>query len=493
MNSIYNDFFKTEVNSNNTKEIDELYIEETSKTLLKKMIQFMENYCKGTEKNKIAFRISLETDSKKTIEEIASIIKQASNTYQYGEKQITYLSFYQIENIDKIDFNTILLIKDLEAFKEYEQEKKNKLIHLLKEKIENRKIVLITGTKEELQDFFFHDQELEKLFAFKIIGENPTIQEMYNNITTQLDLEDSQKRELLNYIEKTYQNKDADTYLSQIIEYITFYKKIPELEKTKSTKEVFQELNELVGLNKIKQTLNELVDLITFKSKTGLKINNINLHMVFLGNPGTGKTTVARMICNILFDLKYIKENKLIEVSAKDLVGEYVGQTGPKTMAVIEKAMGGVLFIDEAYALKDDGKNSYNGEAIATLIKAMEDYRDQLVVIFAGYTKEMQAFLNSNSGIVSRIGYTLEFEDYTTEELKQIFINMTKKAGFIIDKEVLEQLEILINENKNTKNFGNARFIRNIYEKTILKHATNTKNTKNKNTLKTITKEDIRV
>ncbi len=493
MNSIYNDFFKTEVNSNNTKEIDELYIEETSKTLLKKMIQFMENYCKGTEKNKIAFRISLETDSKKTIEEIASIIKQASNTYQYGEKQITYLSFYQIENIDKIDFNTILLIKDLEAFKEYEQEKKNKLIHLLKEKIENRKIVLITGTKEELQDFFFHDQELEKLFAFKIIGENPTIQEMYNNITTQLDLEDSQKRELLNYIEKTYQNKDADTYLSQIIEYITFYKKIPELEKTKSTKEVFQELNELVGLNKIKQTLNELVDLITFKSKTGLKINNINLHMVFLGNPGTGKTTVARMICNILFDLKYIKENKLIEVSAKDLVGEYVGQTGPKTMAVIEKAMGGVLFIDEAYALKDDGKNSYNGEAIATLIKAMEDYRDQLVVIFAGYTKEMQAFLNSNSGIVSRIGYTLEFEDYTTEELKQIFINMTKKAGFIIDKEVLEQLKILINENKNTKNFGNARFIRNIYEKTILKHATNTKNTKNKNTLKTITKEDIRV
>lgn len=493
MNSIYNDFFKTEVNSNNTKEIDELYIEETSKTLLKKMIQFMENYCKGTEKNKIAFRISLETDSKKTIEEIASIIKQASNTYQYGEKQITYLSFYQIENIDKIDLSTILVIKDLEAFKEYEQEKKNKLIHLLKEKIENRKIVLITGTKEELQDFFFHDQELEKLFAFKIIGENPTIQEMYNNITTQLDLEDSQKRELLNYIEKTYQNKDADTFLSQIIEYLTFYKKIPELEKTKSTKEVFQELNELVGLTKIKQTLNELVDLITFKSKTDLKINNINLHMVFLGNPGTGKTTVARMICNILFDLKYVKENKLIEVSAKDLVGEYVGQTGPKTMAVIEKAMGGVLFIDEAYALKDDGKNSYNGEAIATLIKAMEDYRDQLVVIFAGYTKEMQAFLNSNSGIVSRIGYTLEFEDYTTEELKQIFINMTKKAGFIIDKEVLEQLEILINENKNTKNFGNARFIRNIYEKTILKHATNTKNTKNKNTLKTITKEDISI
>ena len=214
--------------------------------------------------------------------------------------------------------------------------------------------------------------------------------------------------------------------------------------------------------------------------------------MVFLGNPGTGKTTVARMICNILYDLKYIKQNKLIEVTTKDLVGQYVGQTAPKTMDVVEKAMGGVLFIDEAYALKDkDGQNTYNGEAIATLIKAMEDHRDDLVVIFAGYTKEMQDFLDSNSGIMSRIGYTLEFDDYTNEELKQIFELMVKKAGFELEEDALDELENIINDHRNDKNFGNARFIRNVFEKTVLKHANNTKNIKKKNVLKKITKEDI--
>ena len=132
-----------------------------------------------------------------------------------------------------------------------------------------------------------------------------------------------------------------------------------------------------------------------------------------------------------------------------------------------------------------------NGEAIATLIQAMENYRDKLVVIFAGYTKEMQDFLNSNSGIVSRIGYTLEFDDYTTEELIKIFLGMTKKSGFIVKEDAIEYLKEIIEKNRNVKNFGNARFIRNIFEKTVIKHATNTKDKKRKDILKTITKEDI--
>ena len=217
--------------------------------------------------------------------------------------------------------------------------------------------------------------------------------------------------------------------------------------------------------------------------------------MVFLGNPGTGKTTVARIIAQILYNLKYIKQNKLIEVSSKDLVAEYVGQTAPKTMAVIEKAMGGVLFIDEAYSLASGAGqgSSYNEEAIATLIQAMENYRDNLVVIFAGYTKEMQAFLNANSGIVSRIGYTLEFEDYKEDELLQIFINMMKKSGFELTEEASDETLKIIREYKDTKNFGNARFVRNLYEKTIIKHASNTKGKKSKKVLKTIEKEDISV
>ena len=239
----------------------------------------------------------------------------------------------------------------------------------------------------------------------------------------------------------------------------------------------------------------ELVDMINLKEKAGdsLKIKDINLHMVFLGNPGTGKTTIARLIANILYNLKYIKENKLVEVSVKDLVAEYVGQTAPKTMSVIEKSMNGVLFIDEAYALATKDSNSYNAEAIATLIQAMENYRDKLVVIFAGYTKEMQDFLNSNSGITSRIGYTLEFDDYTTDELIEIFKTFTDKAGFIVTNEANDYLREIINKNRNMKNFGNARFVRNIYEKTIIKHASNVKDKKQKKILKTITKEDISV
>ena len=188
----------------------------------------------------------------------------------------------------------------------------------------------------------------------------------------------------------------------------------------------------------------------------------------------------------------YIKEHKIIEVSSKDLVADYVGQTAPKTNAVIERAKGGILFIDEAYALASDN-SSYNDEAIATLIKGMEDYRDDLVVILAGYTKEMQAFLDSNSGIVSRIGYTLTFKDYTVDELIEIFKSFIKKAGFKITDEALNKARKIIEENIGTKNFGNARFVRNMYEKTVVKHATNTKDKKRKDILITITEEDINV
>jgi len=162
-------------------------------------------------------------------------------------------------------------------------------------------------------------------------------------------------------------------------------------------------------------------------------------------------------------------------------------------MSVIEKAMNGVLFIDEAYALADRGDNSYNGEAIATLIQAMENYRDKLVVIFAGYTKEMQAFLDSNSGITSRIGYTLHFDDYTTDELVQIFLGMTKKAGFEVEEDAIDYLREIIDKYRNMKNFGNARFVRNIYEKTVVRHASNVKDKKQKRVLKTITKKDINI
>ena len=300
---------------------------------------------------------------------------------------------------------------------------------------------------------------------------------------------------ILDYISGTYPKKEFDypSYRDSLCREILFKHDVPKLETEKTIDEIFEQLNELVGLEKIKKTLHELVDYMSLRDRAkDLKLNNVNLHMVFLGNPGTGKTTVARIIVDILYHLKYIKQNKLIEVSSKDLVAEYVGQTAPKTMEAVERARGGVLFIDEAYALASkDNQNSYNAEAIATLIKAMEDYRDDLVVIFAGYTKEMHDFLDSNSGIVSRIGYTLEFDDYTEDELVQIFDGMMKKAGFTVNEDAYIELRRIIGENINSKNFGNARFIRNVYEKTIIKHAANTKDKKRKKILCTITKDDI--
>ena len=509
---VYKDFFNKNID-NSSKEIEEkenkdipsidnLFISDESKLLLKKIILYMEKY---QEKGYISFNIIIEGNDKNTCDEIITILQYYANKYHYIDKNETKaISMYNIDTIDKIsnlyEKNGILLFQDLIALKMNDHNFKMKFYHAFKEQLNQKKITIIFDEKEKINDFLLSDDRLETdYFGFRLTSIKPTINDVYNEILNKIsgmDLHEDFSIKLLDYITESYNtsNLDYSSYVSNLYKYISFNNEVPKLEKAKSMDEVFKELNELVGLEKVKNTLNDLVDLITLKNKTKneLKINNVNLHMVFLGNPGTGKTTVARLIAEILYNLKYIKQNKLIEVSSKDLIAEYVGQTAVKTMNVINSALGGILFIDEAYSLASkNGDNSFNAECIATLIKAMEDYRDNLVVIFAGYTKEMQLFLDSNSGIVSRIGYTLEFDDYTNDELKQIFKNMVTKAGFILEESALDEVERLINENRNTKNFGNARFIRNVYEKTVINHASNTKNNKSKKILKTITKKDI--
>ena len=164
----------------------------------------------------------------------------------------------------------------------------------------------------------------------------------------------------------------------------------------------------------------------------------MNLHMMFLGNPGTGKTTIARKVTKMLYDLDCIRINKLVEVSRQDFIGEHSGETAPKVEKVIESAMGGVLFVDEAYSLKLSDNDQFGSEAIATLIKCMEDNKDELVVIFAGYTKEMQEFIHANSGIKSRIGYTIEFADYSEDELYEIAEDkfLAARAGTDFDEAI---------------------------------------------------------
>ena len=482
------------------QKIDCLYLTNESKELLKKMIEYMRKYHEKLENNYIPFSVILEVNNDEIKKTVEDILYEAANYFNYikGEYRKD-ISFYKLEsnlNFSDISFLTLSNVKGINL----EEEKSiRKFFYELEEllKKDSKLLTILSGTKEEIDTIFLGRESLRKeYFEFTLTGISPDIQDIYQYILKQIEVSDDLKIKLLDYIGKTYdKDKNYIKYQNDLIKYISFHKSIPPLEIRKNIDEIFEELNELVGLEKVKKVLYELVDVMNLKEKTknNLKIKDLNLHMVFLGNPGTGKTTIARIIANILYELGYIKENKLVETSVKDLVAEYVGQTAPKTMSVIEKSLNGVLFIDEAYSLAVGNNNSYNAEAIATLIQAMENYRDKLVVIFAGYTKEMQDFLNSNSGIVSRIGYTLEFDDYTTDELVQIFLSFMTKSGFIVEDEAIDYLKKIINENRNMKNFGNARFIRNIYEKTIIKHASNVKDKKQKKLLKTITKKDISV
>jgi len=499
------------------EKIDSLYISEESKDTLKKVIEYMRKYDEKIEKEFISFNMCIYSNSTKTIEKIMEILNECTNYFKYlktGKTKMT--SLYEIEVPERIDElykseNNIICIKNLENLKNKEQDFKDKFIYKFEQNLskENAITILLFKNEDDVKNSldFQYEELKEKYFNFQILSILPDIQDIYQEVLSKLketeEITETVSFKLLDYISATYPktNLQYEDYQNKLYEKIIFSKNgkisekdIPEYEKDKTIEETFAKLNELVGLENVKQTLKDLVSLIELKNKAkdDLKIKNINLHMVFLGNPGTGKTTVARIVAQILYNLKYIQKNKLIEVSSKDLVAEYVGQTGPKTMAVIEKAMGGVLFIDEAYTLASKGNgNSFNEEAIATLIQAMENYRDNLVVIFAGYTKEMQAFLDANSGIVSRIGYTLQFEDYTSEQLIAIFEVMMEKSGFKLENQAKQEALKVIEEYKQSENFGNARFVRNLYEKTIIKHATNTINKKSKQALKTIKKEDI--
>ena len=499
------------------EKLEKLYITEQSKNTLKKIIEYMRKYSEGIEKQYIPFHMCIYSNNKETMYSIVDIISDTVTFFSYIKRGTTIeTSFYNIEKPEQIEEiyskkNSVVVLKDFEGLLVKEKEFKDRFLHNMKEKLEeNQKdflTILISKTPETIEQAMQSDM-LEKYFEFKIESTNIDIQDVYQEVLSKLKesskITDEASIKLLDYIAATYPktNLSFPEYRDKLCNKILFSKDqeitendLPKYEQEKSMDEIFADLNNLVGLENIKQVLKDLVDLIELKNKTkdDLKIKDINLHMVFLGNPGTGKTTVARIIAEMLYNLKYIKQNKLIEVSSKDLVAEYVGQTAPKTMAVIERALGGVLFVDEAYSLasEEESGNSFNKEAIATLIQAMENYRDNLVVIFAGYTKEMQAFLNANSGIVSRIGYTLDFKDYTSEELLKIFEGMVKKAGFSITKEACDEVVKVIDKYRNTKNFGNARFARNLYEKTIIKHASNTRGKKAKKDLKTIVKEDI--
>ena len=236
----------------------------------------------------------------------------------------------------------------------------------------------------------------------------------------------------------------------------------------------YKELDELIGLGSVKEEVRSLANFVKLQKQReaqGLKTAKVSYHLVFYGSPGTGKTTVARIVGRIYKDLGVLKKGHTVETDRAGLVGEYVGKTGPKTDTVIMKALDGILFIDEAYSLVPEGGggNDYGQEAISTILKRMEDYRDRLVVIVAGYKDEMQRFIDSNPGLQSRFNRYIDFPDYTGQELTDIFKMYMKKNQYTLNDstEAYLRTRFDIVVEKKDRNFGNARYARNVFEKSI--------------------------
>ncbi len=261
-----------------------------------------------------------------------------------------------------------------------------------------------------------------------------------------------------------------------------------ELPPPEKMEDLMAELDSYIGLGAVKEEVHNLINMVQvykLRREHDLPTTDMSLHMVFTGNPGTGKTMMARMMARIYRSLGILSKGQLVEVDRSGLVAGYVGQTALKTQKVIEKAMGGVLFVDEAYALNGKSENDFGQEAIDTLLKAMEDHRDDLVVIVAGYTDLMDKFIHSNPGLESRFNRFLLFEDYSLDELMAIF-KMRCGKGYTLSPEAEPLVrDYIAEESADGDGFGNARGVRNIFEHILV--AQNNRLAK----MESVTREDL--
>ena len=343
---------------------------------------------------------------------------------------------------------------------------------------------LIQIFKDEVQgnEFYLEDgvlEKIEKIIMKNKVGRNFGNARFVINLFDRLVLTHAANYQDENQL-KVITNRDVEIYNET------------KKDKERGVDEILTELNSLIGLGKVKETIDGFVSIIELNRKLN-RMPDFNMHMIFKGNAGTGKTTVARLLAEIYYNLGYIKRNKLVEVQSQDLIGEFLGQTGPKTQAIIESALDGVLFIDEAYSIMEhNGTNaSYSAECVATLLKAMEDYQGRLIIIFAGYTEEMKKFRDLNPGLKSRIGYEIDFEDYSLEELVQIFEKKVYDKQFKFDEGARNKVKNILRKAKEVENFGNGRFVENMVQRIIIEHARNTRNVDDYERLLTFTEEDI--
>lgn len=386
----------------------------------------------------------------------------------YKDRLIVIFAGYTKEMNDFINSNQGLMSR-IGYELEFPDFSKEELIQIFNDEVNGNEFILEDGVI----------QKIEKIIMKNKIGRNFGNARFITNLFDRLVVTHS-----ANYVDdtqlKVITNKDVDIYLE--------VKK----DKERGVDEIMKDLNSLIGLSKVKDTIDGFVSVIELNKKLD-RMPDFNMHMIFKGNAGTGKTTVARLLAEIYYNLGYVKNNKLVEVQSQDLIGEFLGQTGPKTQAIIESALDGVLFIDEAYSIMEhNGTNaSYSAECVATLLKAMEDYQGRLIIIFAGYTEEMKKFRDLNPGLKSRIGYEIDFDDYSIEELLEIYDKKVKDKGFKSSKEARKKVENILKNAKDVENFGNGRFVENIVQKIIVEHAKQTKGITEKERLLTFEENDV--
>ena len=391
----------------------------------------------------------------------------------------------------------------------YGDEAISTLIKLM-EDYKNDLVVIFAGYSKEMQEFIHANSGIKSRIGYTFEFADYSVDELYKIFELKMNainftIDEKGKQYVMNLLSAGKKKKDfgngrfVDNALQKILIKHSSIEKLTDKNVTKLTKDSIPTLDEvmayssgvrepekieelfddIIGMNALKEQIIGLGKYIKFKKEVnktdGKNLPDMNLHMMFLGNPGTGKTTIARKVTKMLYDLDCIRINKLVEVSRQDLIGEHSGETAPKVEKVIESAMGGVLFVDEAYSLKLSDNDQFGSEAIATLIKCMEDNKDELVVIFAGYTKEMQEFIHANSGIKSRIGYTIEFADYSEDELYEILKLKVNKIGFEIDEKIIPNIMEILKFGKHKRDFGNGRFVDNLLTSMLKKHSMNYK------------------
>lgn len=504
------------------------YSQKVKQTIIN-LFNYVINYNYNGNTPYIPINILMYTEDKESVENITRIIPDfmwffnflPENKGFYKEsmndmildRHVIGKIYYNLET--KEQRKGTLIIENFENLMYTDDLNCNMIMNLLTDQLERCKGIctVIYGKKETIGTIIEKHPKLNyKIFDIKLELDELDIDNLYKVTFDKLSrterIEEKAKTKLYNYIKSSYSKSEVKEmdYISELYTKIILDKNktvnadktkmilesnIPDVYNTRNLGEILEELNSLVGLYNIKNQLDKLIHLLKFNKKVNMDMSETNLHMVFTGNPGTGKTTVARIVSDILYNLGYIKQNKLVEVSAKDLIAEYVGQTSGKTYRTMKSAFGGVLFIDEAYSILSQGKTSFGPECIATIIKIMEDHKNELVVIFAGYEKEMEEFIRSNPGLKSRIGYLIKFKDYNVDELMEIFNKLLEKNKLKIEDLAKETVRQVITDSSKIDNFGNGRFINNLFQNILIEHAKNTSELEDLDRLYTITLQDI--